>query len=252
MSGGANFPDKGLICFTGSGGKTTLMLRLARRLKEKFPVLVTCTTRMAVEEIENMKEAEAAEPPRVLLEPDASGIKNRFEERGIVFLFRERDGGKYVGLSPETVLSFRRRKLAPYILTEADGSLGLPLKGYAEYEPPLPARVDCHFVVVGLDALSRPMNEDTAARFEILKRFLNIEKNAILTPPLLLKLLTSPDMYLRNSPPAARRVLCLNKADLVAPDLLKEWLAYLLPRLRGYSEVRVTGPTGDYQYAQHA
>jgi probable selenium-dependent hydroxylase accessory protein YqeC len=227
-----NFPDKGLICFTGSGGKTTLMLRLAHCLKRRIPVLVTSTTHMAVEE---------ADPSHVLLgSTDSAEIKNRITEQGYVFLFQERNENKYVGFSPDIIMSFRRRELAPCILVEADGAQRLSLKGYAEYEPPLPVYMDCQIIVVGLDALLYPMNEDTVARFDIVKQFLGIEKNTMLTAPLLLKLLTSSDMYLKNSPPGTKRILCLNKTDMVRPDTLKKWTTYLCPRLRGYSEVYST------------
>jgi probable selenium-dependent hydroxylase accessory protein YqeC len=170
-----------------------------------------------------------------------SEIEDKIAKWGYVFLFRERNGEKYIGFEPDVVASFRSLKRAAYVLVEADGAQRLPLKGYAEYEPPLPAYVDWHIIVVGVDALLQPINEKTSARFEILREFLGLGKDAMLTPPLLLSLLTSPEMYLKNSPVGAQRILCLNKSDLMEPVVLEKWVTYLRPRLQEYAGIEVTG-----------
>jgi probable selenium-dependent hydroxylase accessory protein YqeC len=246
----------GLVCFTGGGGKTTSMLRLAGRFGRGGGVIVTSTTRMAASEVE-LSEVLLTENFSSIYSPDfLSGVKDMIEARGRVFLFRRQDGEKgengekCIGLPPETVSSLYGMNLARWVLVEADGAMRMPLKGYAGHEPPLPADFGCQVIVVGADALSRPMNEVTTARFEILRRFLGVESNAPLTPPLLLKLLTSPQMYLKNSPPGVRRVLCLNKADLAPPEALAPWVDYLLPRLSMYCGIWVTGGRGQEKWQE--
>jgi probable selenium-dependent hydroxylase accessory protein YqeC len=161
-------------------------------------------------------------------------VENALSARGLVFLFRERVGEKYQGYSPDVVASLWREKRAPFVLVEADGARCLPLKGYADYEPPLPGHFGWQMVVVGVDALLRPMNERAVARFEVLQRVLGVEKDETLTPPLLLALLTRTDLYLKNSPSSVKRVLCLNKADLASPDFLEPWVRFLRSGLAGY------------------
>ena len=215
--------------------------------------IVTTTTRMAPSE---------TDPKNVLLTKNypsicpisspafLSGAKNLLEARGVVFLFRDldEDNDKYAGLSIEEVSSLHDMKLAPWTLVEADGASRMPLKGYAEYEPPLPVSFDCQVVVVGADAFTQPMNEFTTARFEILRRFLGVERDAALTPPLLLRMLTSPDMYLKNSPSRVKRVLCVNKADLISSDELALWVTYLRSHLSRYHGILVTGRDGEIFY----
>ena len=231
------------MCFTGGGGKTTSILRLFARLAQSSTIIVTTTTRMAVSEAEPENVLLTKNYPSIFSRSPAflSGVKNIIEAHGTVFLFRDAADGKYLGLSPEEVSSLRDMSLASWILIEADGASRMPLKGYAEYEPRLLESFDCQVVVVGADALTRPMNESTTARFEILRRFLGVEKDAFLTPPLLLRLLTSSEMYLKNSPPGVKRVLCVNKADLTSPGALVPWVGYLRSNLSQYHGVIVTG-----------
>lgn len=227
--------ESSFICFTGGGGKTTLMLSLARRLEKRFPVIVTTTTRMSPEEVDS-DDVLSGEPVDSLFE-------ERLQTRRHVFSFRgvSENKDRYLGFAPDIVASFRRRNPGVVFLVEADGSRRLPLKGYAEYEPPLPERFDCQMIVVGVDAFLQPMNESTVARFELVRCFLGINENDMLTLPHLVTLLNSPEMYLRNSPPDTRRVLCLNKADLAEPDFLDMWIEYLSVYLEGYCGIAVTG-----------
>jgi probable selenium-dependent hydroxylase accessory protein YqeC len=157
------------------------------------------------------------------------------------FLFRELKDGKYYGFKPHVVASLYRRLHTAHVLVEADGARRLPLKGYAAYEPPLPCLFDYQMIVVGVDAFLQPMNEQTVARFEIVQRFLGVKTDEMLTPPLLLKLLTSSDMYMKNSPRLTKRILCLNKADLIDSASLALWINYLRSRLDGYYGISITG-----------
>jgi probable selenium-dependent hydroxylase accessory protein YqeC len=107
---GRKLSGGGVVCFTGGGGKTTLMLNLARRLGRRYPVIVTATTRMATSEVE---------PSNVLLgDVDAAEVKNKIVTRGYVFLFKKRNEEKYIGFDPEVVASFHSRKWAAYVLAE--------------------------------------------------------------------------------------------------------------------------------------
>jgi probable selenium-dependent hydroxylase accessory protein YqeC len=210
------------------------MLRLARHLTPNS-VIVTSTTKMGESEVP---------PQEALLEDISSGsadIKNKLLEKKRLFLFREFKDGKYHGFAPDAVAALYRSRRASYVLAEADGARRLPLKGYEIHEPPLPDSFDYQIIVVGVDAFLQPMNERTVARFEIVRRFLGGERNETLTPPLLLKLLTSPDMYMKNSPPETKRILCLNKADLMDPASLAVWTRYLRSHLRGYYGIGITG-----------
>ena len=210
------------------------MLSLARCLRERGrSVIVTTTTKMGLEEVE---------PSEVLMgDISDSAVEDRLSARGCAFLFHHIRGDRYHGFVPEIVEALHRRHPGCCLLVEADGARRKPLKGYAEYEPPLPTLFDCQFIVVGVDALMRPMTEDTVARFEVVRFFLNVEEGTMPTREHLAFLLNSPAMYLRNSPPETKRFLCLNKADLMEPEALAAWGDYLRSALRGYRGIVVTG-----------
>ena len=233
--------DGGVVCYTGGGGKTTSILRLAARLERNSTVIATTTTRMAESEVEPERVLLTKNFPSISSPTFLSTVKKVLKACGTVFVFRDISNGKYAGLSPRDISFLEALSLAPWVLVEADGALCKPLKGYAEHEPPLPGRFDCQVVVVGADAFNTPMNESTTGRFEILQRFLDVERHAVLTPPLLLRLLTSPDMYLKNSPPCVKRILCINKSDLMNPDALTPWVTYLRLHLLHYHGILVTG-----------
>ena len=227
-----DFSGKELVCFTGGGGKTTLMHRLAAYLCRFGPVAVTTTTRMG--------EEEATKADVLLGENVCDAAREKIAAGSSAFLFRELRDGKYGGFPPQTVASFRSR-LGCCVLAEADGARRKPLKGYAEYEPPLPEHFDYQLIVVGADSFLQPMGEDTVARFEIVRSFLGAGEGEMLTPPRLLRLLTSAEMYLKNSPTDTKRILCLNKADLMEPHALKVWVDYLASRLTAFRGIGITG-----------
>ena len=210
------------------------MLSLAHHLRGRgHPVIVTTTTKMGLEE---------ADPREVLLgEISDSAIEGGLSERGCVFVFSHIRGDRYCGFDPDSIEALHRRHPNCCLLVEADGARRKPLKGYAEYEPPLPRHFDRQMIVVGVDAFLRPMNGETVARFEELRAFLNVREGDMLTTGLLSTLLNSPDMYLKNSPPETKRILCLNKADLMEPEALVVWIDHLRGVLSGYCGIAVSG-----------
>lgn len=209
------------------------MLSLARCLRERHPVIVTTTTKMGLEEVE-FSEATVGDI-------SDSETEDRLSARGCAFLFHHIQGDRYHGFAPEIVEALHRRHPNCCLLVEADGARRKPLKGYSEHEPPLPERFDCQIVVVGADALLQPMDGETVARFEALRKFLRIREGERLTPSLLAALLNSSDMYLRNSPLETQRFLCLNKADLMEPESLAAWVEPLRSALKRYRGIFVTG-----------
>lgn len=216
------------------------MLSHARRLRDRgHSVIVTTTTKMGLEEIDS-----SGVLSRENFNSDSdfdSAIRDELSARGCVFLCHHIGDDRYFGFIPEAAEALRRRHPGCTLLVEADGARRMPLKGYAEHEPPLPRRFDCQMIVVGVDAFLRPMNGETVARFEMLRSFLGVREGEMLTPKHLVALLNSSDMYLKNSPPETKRILCLNKADLIDPEILSTWIDSLRPALVGYHGIAVTG-----------
>ena len=131
---------KGVTAVVGSGGKTSLIEQLAQELQSRGSVLICTTTKM--------------------WRPAADAALCRTKEETIAAL----KSGKitYVGEVNE------QNKLIPpafdgwwlladFVLVEADGSAGLPLKAHAEWEPVLPPACRKTVCVVGASGIGKPI-----------------------------------------------------------------------------------------------
>lgn len=137
----------GVTAIIGSGGKTSLLYRLADELKDGGSVLVTTSTH--------------------ILPPEHLPVRTRTGRvRGVCCV------GTPCGIklkAPEQ--SFEELAgLADFVLVEADGSAHLPIKAHASHEPPIPPNTNNRILVVGVSGLNRPVGEAAhrAERFRAL------------------------------------------------------------------------------------
>ena len=153
------------ICVVGSGGKTTLIKKLAKRyIKENKTVFVTTTTHMFIEE-------------DTLLTDDADTIIHQLQEKGYAMAGIE-EGEKIKALSRQTyegVCAF-----ADVVLVEEDGSKQLPLKYPNATEPVIPENTDEIIVVCGLNAIGKQA-KDVCHRLELVKTCLGIQDDTVIT-----------------------------------------------------------------------
>lgn len=133
----------GLTAIIGSGGKTTLLYRLARELEGRGSVIITTSTHIY----------KPTDLPFALTAGKVSGT---------LCVGTPCENGKLS--APQQ--SFRAlMALADYVLVEADGSAGRPLKAHASHEPVIPREANQVICVVGASGLNRPAAE-TAHRPE--------------------------------------------------------------------------------------
>lgn len=135
---------KGLNAIVGSGGKTTLMYTLAEELKEKGRVIISTSTHIRIPESYPLVTGSAAE------------LESKLGNNSVVCTGCVADNGK---ITAPSVPFDELEKLADYVLVEADGSRGLPLKAHAEYEPVIPSNAERVILVVGADGLGKPLKE---------------------------------------------------------------------------------------------
>lgn len=167
-----------IIAVVGSGGKTTLIKKLAARYRgQGKTVLVTATTHMFIEE-------------DTLLTDDAGAILQALKETGYVMAGNP-DGEKIKPLSKETFDTVCAG--ADVVLVEADGSRRLPLKYPNATEPVIPENTDEIIVVCGLNAIGKKAKE-VCHRLELVKSCLGIEDHTIIEPVHIQKLVS--DGYL--------------------------------------------------------
>lgn len=163
-----------IISVVGSGGKTTLIKKLAAQYRnEGKTVFVTTTTHMFVE-------------ADTVLTDDADIIIGRLRETGYAMAGIP-EGGKIKALSHKTYETVCR--FADVVLVEADGSKRLPLKYPNETEPVIPQNTDEIIVVCGLNAIGQKASE-VCHRLELVKTCLGIQDDTEITASHVQKLVT--------------------------------------------------------------
>lgn len=163
-----------IIAVVGSGGKTTLIKKLAEQYhSEGKTVLVTTTTHMFIE-------------ADTLLSDDAGTIIEALRETEYVTAGVP-EGEKIKALSKDTF--YKVSACADVVLVEADGSKRLPLKFPNATEPVIPEDTDEIIVVCGLNAIGQKA-KDVCHRLELVKTCLDIEDYTIIEPEYIQKLIT--------------------------------------------------------------
>jgi probable selenium-dependent hydroxylase accessory protein YqeC len=133
--------EKGVTAVIGSGGKTTLLHTLADELCGR--VILCTTTRMF-----------PSDTYKTLYQPTLEQLKQDWARVVCVGAPAERGKLGPCGLTfPELCAA------ADYVLVEADGSKGLPLKAHAPWEPVVPAEASQTICVVGASGFGKPIQE---------------------------------------------------------------------------------------------
>ena len=154
-----------IIAVVGSGGKTTLVKKLAKQYREEGKtVLVTTSTHMFMEE-------------NTILTDDAATIIRALKENGYAMAGIP-EGIKIKALSDHTFEEVSG--CTDVVLVEADGSKHMPLKYPNATEPVIPAHTEKIIVVWGPHGLGRPLRE-VCHRPQLAADCLNISEDTVMT-----------------------------------------------------------------------
>ena len=196
-----------LVAFTGGGGKTSLLLELSRQLAARGDrVLITTTTKLGLDQTGGTE---------VCWSIDWFEIESALDRGGPVFVLSEGDAHKVLGYDPETVGELYADTSAGYVLVEADGSRGRPLKVPAEYEPVVPQAASLVVVVMGVDAIGRTIFEAShrpARAAELTGR----AETDVITPGVAAAVLIHPGGGLKGIPHPARVIVAITKVGPVS------------------------------------
>lgn len=217
----------GVVSLTGGGGKTSLLFALAAALSEGGrSVLCTTTTKMLLPaESDRLAVAVGTDPsmlPRVAGRP-------LFAAGSVV---PDTVPVKVAGYRADEVDALHRRGTADWILVEADGAAGKPLKAPAAHEPVIPADTVVAVAVIGLRCVGQTLNADIAFRLEELSAVTGLAEGDRITPAALARLAAHPMGMFKSVPPTAIRCLFCNRADIPGAEAEARELAAELSAMR--------------------
>lgn len=202
--------DRDVVAFVGAGGKTTAMFRLARELHAGgAKVVVTTTTRILI--------PPSSSDLRVVLERERSAllasVTSAIARGSIPVVARETTpDGKLVGIPPEWVADLVECPAVTHLLVEADGAAGKPFKAPREGEPVIPSTATVVVAIVGVDALGEPLSE-VAHRPEQVMAITGLGAHDRLDARAIARVILDPRGGTKGTPPRARIILLVNKAD---------------------------------------
>lgn len=159
----------GITAVIGGGGKTTLLRVLGEELAGQGPtvLLVSTTKFLPFPGLEN------------LLSPTEEALRAALARHRPVCAGAPVPGtGKLT--APELPMETLSR-LADYVLVEADGSAGRPMKAHAPHEPVIPPGTNQTILVVGASGFGRPIAE-AAHRPSLYAQLAGMQEAAPVTP----------------------------------------------------------------------
>ena len=170
-------------------------------------------------------------------------LRERLRMHGHIFLCQSLlDSGKVEGISPSLADELYQGLEADYLLVEADGAAGHPVKVPAEHEPVIPPHVTMVVAMLGLEALGRPLAPEIVFRIDLFRRLTGLNSGQMLTPAILSSLFSDSEGLFKGTPLSAKRLAFLNKLDLLPEGQEAQDLACMIlgHKERGIDRV-VTG-----------
>jgi len=202
---------KEFISLVGAGGKTTLMFRLARDLVADGKKVVTATTTKIL-------EPSPGETPFLLVDRDEEKLKqsvlSQLGKYKHLTIARERLGsGKLKGVSSGLVDDLWNSHEMDYLIIEADGASGCPIKAPREKEPVIPSETTLVVAILGIDGVEMELNEKSAFQAELVSKMTGIPIGGRMTEEAMAILMTDPKGIFKGAPSSSRVVAFLNKVE---------------------------------------
>ncbi len=154
----------GITAIIGGGGKTSLLLYLASVLQKRASVLLATSTH--------------------IYPPDNYPFRLRIDEpiaKGTCITVGAPSQGGKITAPQQDFASLRG--YADYLIVEADGAKGRPLKAHAAHEPVIPGGSGTVIAVIGADGIGQTVSE-AAHRPELYAEKLGIGLDTVVTPML--------------------------------------------------------------------
>lgn len=245
MSRVLGIEENEIVTVVGAGGKSSLLLSLAREWKdEKRLFLLTATTKMLVEQVENCAPVFCG-----AYEEGVAQVLQKIAEHGYAAWFSGRSeqkasGEKALGVEAAWIEAFyqRFRGRMGNIIVEGDGARNRLLKIPGPGEPVVPQ--SCHRLVgvMNLQAIGRDISPRVIHRYELAASFLGRNEGRI-QPSDLAVLALHPDGIFKNC--SAAKVLVLTGADEYNTEVAADLAQTLVKASGGFAVCTVTRGFGE-------
>jgi probable selenium-dependent hydroxylase accessory protein YqeC len=204
------------IALVGGGGKTTLLFALAEALCKAGRRVVTGTTT----KVRLAESRLALKSVFLSSDPDwERSLRAGLDSHGHVFFGEEiLPSGKVTGITKSLADTLWRRPWIDHMILETDGAAGRPVKAPASHEPVIPDSATMVIAVMGLDALGAPFDEKHVFRMDRFEKITGLKPGETLTAGGLARVFEGREGLFKGTPPMARRVVFLNKLDVVQDD----------------------------------
>ena len=201
-----------IVAFVGAGGKSASIRRLVEELTPKTPVLITTTTKLALNQTDL-----AVQHIILRSKEDVSLFPALLQEQSSVLVTGERlsEEPKWTAPAEDLVGDLLPMAVASgaVVLIEADGARGCSVKAPAAHEPVIPPFVDLVVPVMGLDAIGTELEGKLVYRPEQVRALLGIQKDQIIQPADAARILAHGNGSLKSVPASAKVRVILNKAE---------------------------------------
>ena len=204
--------ERGVVSLVGAGGKTSLMFKLAHELSLAGKSVLTTTTTKIYEPQPDQSPCVVVSDSVTKSLDEARHLINRHRH---ITMARHRltDEGKLAGIAPESVDSIWQRNLFHWIIVEADGAAGRPLKAPADHEPVIPGSTHCVVGISGLSGIGRPLTDQWVFRPERFAELAGMSLNSIVTENAITAVFTHSKGLFGDLSASAVRIAFLNQAD---------------------------------------
>ena len=212
------------VAFTGAGGKSTAMHRLALELSEDAPVLLSTTTKL------HLHQSNLAQHHLIVRDgADLENIRAALDRHRVVLVTagEVQEEPKWAGLSDDRMEQIHRiaGDVGATLLVEADGARGRSLKAPATHEPVVPPFTDLVVPIVGIDVLGEVLREEVVHRPEIVSALAGLPSGGVIDKAHVAQVLCHPLGGLKGVPESAEVRVLLNKAETEARVAAGEDLA---------------------------
>ena len=206
--------DGGVLSLVGAGGKTSLMFALARELSQAGEsVLTTTTTKIFKPTWSQSSQLVVCDSLEELTSKCSHLLKQTHHLTAASEVQQISGKPKLVGFTPEIVDNLWALNLFKWILVEADGAVGRPLKAPESYEPVIPVSSHKLIGVLGLDGIGRPLTDEWVFRPRRFAAITGLSLGETISQADYVNCLLDQEGIMQGAPIGVERYVFLNQAD---------------------------------------